>query len=600
MLAVTVWGSCIFQNDPLAPNSLPIIEFSQPPIKFPRFMAPDSCLFVIRASDADGDELEYRFMLDDSLLGTGDSVMFYASDSGDYHLVGSARDGSGSAEREWFVTVTEEHNDPPFIVGFLPAQHDVACVVGETLEFTFSVIDDKPEDLQYTYELSKVGQSAIHRFYGSPKLQYRFLERGEFDLLGIVWDGQFADSTSWYIAVTGDPDTIPPGAITDLEGGTGTDLGSIWLTWTAPGDDGTEGTVSAYEVRTSTEPILTEQDWAEASRKNNTPHPSPAGSAEAMIARGLNPGTYAYVMIRAIDDFFNYSPLGNCIHLLVRGIDASGTVYNMHSGEACAGVFVESHGISDTTSADGRYLLKNLPYYISTMRAIDEYIYGSIGDFYDCIVPIYDPGNFIEIDFHLMPALGIVNSGNPRVYNNSFITFFKEVTATSGLLGKPTVFKGWNHWPITVYCPAKVFEDVDLQAAARGAMDEWEEMTGYDLFIEIDQSSAADLRIVYNDELDNKHHYSTVELNPDGTPKVRMIEIYTANTSMPVTRYPHLIFAHELGHVLGFMVHSSDPGHLMLGLTTPLVHHVTTDEANVIRILHNMPGIFDYKVIITE
>jgi hypothetical protein len=38
----------------------------------------------------------------------------------------------------------------------------------------------------------------------------------------------------------------------------------------------------------------------------------------------------------------------------------------------------------------------------------------------------------------------------------------------------------------------------------------------------------------------------------------------------------------------------------MLGLTLPLVHHVTTDEANVIRILSHVPPVYDFGTVIEE
>jgi hypothetical protein len=225
---------------------------------------------------------------------------------------------------------------------------------------------------------------------------------------------------------------------------------------------------------------------------------------------------------------------------------------------------------------------------------------GSVGEYYDCHYAVYDPSGVIVHDFYAMPALGIQNTGQYKVYENRFITFFKEVTETDGRFSKPTVYHSWNHWPLTVYNPEKVVEDVDLQLAARGAMDEWEAMTECDLFIEVDNQESADVRIIYNDHIDHKHQYSTTEWNSDGTPKVREIMIYTIHTAVPVTRLSHLIFAHELGHVLGFLAHSRDPGHIMLGLTLPLVHHVTTDEANVIRILYHMPPIFDYSSVMEE
>jgi hypothetical protein len=51
--------------------------------------------------------------------------------------------------------------------------------------------------------------------------------------------------------------------------------------------------------------------------------------------------------------------------------------------------------------------------------------------------------------------------------------------------------------------------------------------------------------------------------------------------------------------VLG-LKHSSNAGHLMVGLAFPVQHHVTEDEANLIKILYHAPHIFNYDVIKEE
>jgi len=59
-------------------------------------------------------------------------------------------------------------------------------------------------------------------------------------------------------------DTIPPAAVTDLAATAGASDGSVNLTWTAPGNDGSTGTANSYLVRSSSSAILTETDWSNA------------------------------------------------------------------------------------------------------------------------------------------------------------------------------------------------------------------------------------------------------------------------------------------------------------------------------------------------
>ena len=57
-------------------------------------------------------------------------------------------------------------------------------------------------------------------------------------------------------------DTIPPAQITDLSASTGTAAGTIDISWTASGDDGTSGVAYAYIVKVSTSGPITSGNFA--------------------------------------------------------------------------------------------------------------------------------------------------------------------------------------------------------------------------------------------------------------------------------------------------------------------------------------------------
>jgi hypothetical protein len=593
LIAILGLASCIFQNGPLEPNQPPTIRSYTPQATFFSMTIPDSCIFSIRATDPDGDQLAYSFFMGDSMISRADSAKFHAVSVGVYDIRGRAQDGATEAYHDWHVTVIEKNNQKPLITWFLPDQLLVSCAVGETLEFHFKATDDHPEVLHYSYELNG---TLLHS--GSPDLINRFMERGDFLLEGIVSDGQYADTVGWEVSVTGYPDTIPPAPIMDLSGGPGELDGSVWLEWTAPGDDGADGTAASYIVKTSVYPILTEEDWMEAEGKLGEPTPSPAGSRERMTIRNLSSASYVYVSMRAVDDFFNLSPIGNCIKILVRGVDIGGRAINAATGESIPGISIFTGSTRDTTDADGTYLLWNVPSYSTMIYAQDESVQGQVGNYYDCSAPITNITQHIAMDLRMIPAFPLVNT-TTDIYQGRFLMFFKEITKTDGYLGKPTVYKGWNHWPITVYNPAMVYQDVDLQAACRNDLAEWEDSTGIDLFVEVPSASGADVVVIYDTTAAYKHHVETPASNPDGTPARREIWIYPKNSEVPVSRYANLIFAHELGHVIG-LDHSRDPGHLMLGFALPLVQHPTTDEVRVVQVLYHMPYIYDYKYIAEE
>jgi hypothetical protein len=105
-----------------------------------------------------------------------------------------------------------------------------------------------------------------------------------------------------------DFDTTPPAAVTDL--GVSINCTSIDLTWTAPGDDGTTGTATSYDLRRSRSQIITDQDFSSASTLG-APHPDPAGTQEHVnIATGACSGRW-YFALKTYDEVGNGSALSN-------------------------------------------------------------------------------------------------------------------------------------------------------------------------------------------------------------------------------------------------------------------------------------------------
>lgn len=85
---------------------------------------------------------------------------------------------------------------------------------------------------------------------------------------------------------------------------TGQDAGhqaTLWLTWTATGDDGHEGTADVYDLRTSQTPITTLADFYAAARIPTRP-PKPAGSRELLFVDSLPEERTLYFRIRAGDE----------------------------------------------------------------------------------------------------------------------------------------------------------------------------------------------------------------------------------------------------------------------------------------------------------
>ncbi len=106
-------------------------------------------------------------------------------------------------------------------------------------------------------------------------------------------------------------DTTAPAAVTNLSV-TSCTTNTCSLTWTAPGDDGSSGTASQYDIRYSTSTI-TSSNWASASQTTGEPTPLVAGTTQTFTLTGLNSNTTYYFGLRTSDEVPNVSGLSNVI-----------------------------------------------------------------------------------------------------------------------------------------------------------------------------------------------------------------------------------------------------------------------------------------------
>jgi hypothetical protein len=105
-------------------------------------------------------------------------------------------------------------------------------------------------------------------------------------------------------------DTTAPAAITNLATSNPTS-GNLQLSWTAPGDDGTTGTASTYDIRYQTEGAITDATWASATPVTGAPWPKAGGSSETFTVTGLTASTTYYFAIKTADEKPNWSPISN-------------------------------------------------------------------------------------------------------------------------------------------------------------------------------------------------------------------------------------------------------------------------------------------------
>ena len=136
-------------------------------------------------------------------------------------------------------------------------------------------------------------------------------------------DGKYIDIDA--IQIITPTDLTKPAAISDLSATTGTATGSVNLSWTAVGDDGTTGTATAYLVRYSTSAINSEATWNAATPvTSGIPTPLVAGTLQNMIVSGLTPDQTYYFAIRAQDEEPNLGDVSNPASATAQAMGAAG------------------------------------------------------------------------------------------------------------------------------------------------------------------------------------------------------------------------------------------------------------------------------------
>jgi hypothetical protein len=132
---------------------------------------------------------------------------------------------------------------------------------------------------------------------------------------------------SWY-TLTQQPksDGTAPAAVRDLKVKPLAD-GAVEVSFTAPGDDGTNGTAAEYQVKWSTIPLVEVIEWPRqmdthrafwwARNVSVEPHPVPAGQTVRFRIEGIQTGN-AWFAVKTFDEESNVSELSNVVQVDVR------------------------------------------------------------------------------------------------------------------------------------------------------------------------------------------------------------------------------------------------------------------------------------------
>ena len=123
------------------------------------------------------------------------------------------------------------------------------------------------------------------------------------------------------VTVAGVFDSVPPAAVGDLSVEGVTDS-SIFLTWTAPGDDGMTGKATQYNLRYGTSEISS-SNWDSSTVAiplTGEPMPGFSGALDSFFVGGLRFGTRYYFAITTADERGNWSGLSNVADGVTSGL----------------------------------------------------------------------------------------------------------------------------------------------------------------------------------------------------------------------------------------------------------------------------------------
>lgn len=165
-------------------------------------------------------------------------------------------------------------------------------------EFTFTIDGDLP-----------AGGAESRVISGTDDLKLKPGNRFYFAIVGVDEAGNQGELSNCPAPLYVKNDIYPPAAITDISVSTGDQHREVILTWTSPGDDGSDGTAMEYIIKYSMSPIITQDDFDDASlvpgppTSQPSPIPQPSGNTETFVLTNtLTAGLTYYFAIEAKDE----------------------------------------------------------------------------------------------------------------------------------------------------------------------------------------------------------------------------------------------------------------------------------------------------------
>ena len=218
------------------------------------------------------------------------------------------------------LTLTFANNKTSYIVGETVTYTYICTPGGTAANVTVQVVN--PSGVPTTYNsATNVSQNTLG--FGTSNLAV-----GTYTLRA-CFDSNCSPVTAslpFSVVSSSSTDVTLPGVVSNLAYYSA-DSDTVTLQWTAPGDDGTSGTVSGYDIRYSTtypSSYSSIENWFNSAiaTTNINFDPvilSPAGSIQKATVKGLSSGTNYYFGLKVRDEAYNWSPVSNWANATTTG-----------------------------------------------------------------------------------------------------------------------------------------------------------------------------------------------------------------------------------------------------------------------------------------
>jgi hypothetical protein len=271
----------------------------------------------------------------------------------------------------------------------------------------------------------------------------------------------------------GSGDLSPPDDIIDLTVSTlSSQIYSNYLliSWTAPGDDGSTGTATTYDIRYSESPIIDSTSWDAATpAPGPLPVPQPAGTTEYFYVTGLESNTSYYFAIKTEDEIPNPSSFSNSPYgktgLLSYSWNMISSPFTPNPPQTYLSQFSDDNGGSTSMwaySASGGWVD---PGYIEPGKGI--MVYSSRANTPTDVTGLTNTSAYYDLtledgwNFVANPYLGGVNLSDCLVDSGTGFQTYEAAVTGAVIANALQVWDGstytWETWDVSVLDPWKAY-----------------------------------------------------------------------------------------------------------------------------------------------